>query len=188
EKSIITNLKKLFPNSDYEWGIIVSWELMRLLGKVVSDLNYELRSRSWLDEWRLSKYIKNTLHKLSTDENGKLIDSILLIKLLISHQDWFKLKEEKTVNTRYDLLNVLSDPEIHQYLNFNRYQEVLWYNAESFDLLVRWLSVINIIYLLKSSPINKITDLSQIINNYKYYIETSNKSMFKVESLLNILK
>ncbi|GAH16739.1 unnamed protein product, partial [marine sediment metagenome] len=53
-------LTNILPESEFEWGIIISWLFIHQLGRVISEVSSELISRSLFDEWRLSKYIANT--------------------------------------------------------------------------------------------------------------------------------
>jgi len=187
DKSLILPLKELLPASSFEWGILISWELIHLLGKVVSKSNYELRTRSWVDEWRLSKYIQLVLQNLATDQTKQILDSISLIKLLITHQNWAELEREKEHSENESIIAVLMDPEVQQYLNFNRYQEILWYNAESFEKLVRWLSITKFVNTIESIKINVKLHIEGILKNYTKYLEASKNANFKVEKLIRIL-
>jgi glycosidase len=187
DKNLRLSLEKLLPKSSYEWGILISWELIHLLGRIVSKSNYELRSRSWLDEWRLTKYIQVVLQNLATEESESPFESILLIKLLITHQNWAESDKEKEPEEKESLINVLIDPEVQQYLNFNRYQDILWYNAESYEKLVRWLSIIKFVNTLGSMKNNIKTQIEEILKKYNHYLEASQNSNFKVENLISKL-
>ena len=186
-ENIINSLEKLLPSSDVEWGILFSWQITHLLGTVVSESNYELRSRSWIDEWRLSRYIQNTLQNLAIDKNKDAFNSVLLIKLLIAHQNWYSIKEVSEKRITRNLLAVLTDSEVQQFLNFNRFQDVLWYRAESFEVLIRWLSIIYITKLLEVINDENLQKIDEIIRLHSYYIEASNKSNYKVDNLFGFL-
>ncbi|MFX0011856.1 MAG: hypothetical protein ACFE9R_16190, partial [Candidatus Hermodarchaeota archaeon] len=77
--------------------------------------------------------------------------------------------------------------EVQQFLNFNRYQDTLWYRAESFEALMRWLSIISISKLLKVVNSENLQKIDEIIRCYSYFIEASNKSNFKVDNLFSYL-
>ena len=118
---------KLLPNSEFEWGILLSWLFIHQLGRVVSDKNYELQSRSWFDEWRLSKYIKNILEELSIKEEEKTQDGISIIKLMVTLQNWSASNKYTEKNLYSILQSFFSEPEVQQYLNVNRYHNLLWF-------------------------------------------------------------
>ncbi|HET7377427.1 MAG TPA: hypothetical protein VFK30_12010, partial [Anaerolineae bacterium] len=64
-----------------------------------------------------------------------------IIKLLTVHQAWFK-----DGATAGDLIEKLfSDVEVEQFLKVNRYQDILWFNKESFEQLLWWLFAIAVV-------------------------------------------
>jgi glycosidase len=70
---------------------LLGWVFVHALGKVVSQKDFEGVSRSWIDEWRLGKTITGVLGELGLDETASW-GSIIIIKLLTSHQRWFEGK------------------------------------------------------------------------------------------------
>ncbi|GAJ05508.1 unnamed protein product, partial [marine sediment metagenome] len=150
---------KILPNSEFQWGILLSWLFIHQLGRVVSDKNYELQSRSWFDEWRLSKYIKNILEELSIKEEEKTQDGISIIKLMVTLQNWSVSNKYTETNLYSIFQSFFSEPEVQQYLNVNRYHNLLWFSAESFDTFVRWtylIAVIDQLTQFKESAVDEI--------------------------------
>jgi len=138
-----SNLRKIFtlllPKSEFEWGILFSWLFIHQLGRVTSEENYEVQSRSWFDEWRLSKYIKNTLRELSINEEEKTMEVGSIIKLIVSLHNWSNSMEYREKNFYSIFQSFFRDPEIQLYLKVNRYHNLLWYSAEKFDDFIRWI-------------------------------------------------
>jgi hypothetical protein len=108
---------------------------------VISRIEYEEISRSWIDEWLLGKMITSTLVEMGLDERTSW-RSVNLIKLLVKHSNWCKLTRE---NEFENFQALLADHEVQEYLGFNRYQDILWLNKESFDDLLWWTFVISFI-------------------------------------------
>ena len=53
-----------WQNGDtYTWGVILGWLASAYLGKIVSDIDYEEISRSWIDEWMLNKILSTTFNR-----------------------------------------------------------------------------------------------------------------------------
>jgi len=175
-------INNIIPKTDFEIGILISWVFIHLLGKVVSDQNYNLRSRSWMDEWLLSKYVQLTLQELSTKKKDDPLEAISLIKIMINHQNFCQINNFEKNDDSIVLRSLLSDPEIQSYLQFNRYQNILWFSAEAFLDFSRWLSLIMIIKLFtKNQDIEKWIDI--IFN----WIQVARESDYQVEKLLDLL-
>jgi len=179
----------LLPLSEVEWGIIFSYLIVHQLGRFESDNNYKLLSRSLFDEWRLSKYINNTLNDLSKDKKDKRLELEVnsILKLMIGLQDW----SNSIINGKKDLYSVFqlffSDPEVQQYLKVNRYQQLLWYNAELFDNFIRWMWLIAIIELLAKPIGDANEELKKLLDYYLMIKKVSKTTNFQVIKLLDDL-
>ncbi len=129
----------------YAWSVILGWLFTSPLGKTISSTGYEEVSRSWIDEWMLNKIIVSTLNDLGLDERSNW-RAVTLIKLLTSQHAWWSQASSapgKTGQAAHGLLtSLLSDSDAMAYLGVNRYQDVLWFNKESFEDLLWWLMVI----------------------------------------------
>ena len=86
--------------------------------------------------------------------------------------------------------NLLSDPEVQQFIRLNRYQEKLWFTKEAFETLVRWMLNIELINCLtKFESMNY--DLEEIFERYdiiQTWLKASIEAGYQVERLLEILK
>jgi glycosidase len=120
------------------WGSLLGWLFTHALGKVVSDEGAVERSRSWLDEWLLGRVVATTLQDLGLDE-GAAWWSVGVVKILINHQAWYEIDAPKKKRTYQILVKWLRDSEVQQFLQFNRYRGVLWFNDEAFQQLLRWM-------------------------------------------------
>ena len=177
----------LLPLSKVEWGIIFSYLIVHQLGRFESNDNYKLLSRSLFDEWRLSKYINNTLNDLSKDKKIKRLEVDSIIKLMVGLQDW----SNSSINGKMDLYSVFqlffSDPEVQQYLKVNRYQQLLWYNAELFDNFIKWMWLIAIIELLVKPIGDQNEKLRMLLDYYVTIKKVSKATNFQVIKLLDDL-
>ena len=121
------------------WGTTLLWLFTHRLGQVagVPEEDAVARSRSWLDDWLLGRIGGDALRALGLDE-GAAARAVLLVKLLTTHQSWLA-----TPNLAPDTLLplLLRDPDVRRYLQINRYDDVLWFNKESFTELRQWLAL-----------------------------------------------
>jgi len=140
------------------WGTLLGWNFTHLLGKTAAEKDYCELSRSWLDEWLLGKILAGALRDLGLAEN-EAWRNVGLIKVLITHHDWWtrqsspdRLPEKNQVRELGIVQGWLKDPEVHRYLGVNRYQEILWFNKESFEALLWWLYTVAVVDILVTVP------------------------------------
>ncbi len=103
------------------------------MGQVVSRSEAASLSRSWLDEWMLSKSIVQTFRDLGMDEQTTR-RNLTLVKILLQHGS---VLNQPTAR----LAALLSDAEVQAFIGVNRYQGILWFNQESFEELVGMLRI-----------------------------------------------
>jgi glycosidase len=126
------------------WRVLFGWAFTHALGKITGDENAAEFSRSWMDEWLLGKIILQTLNELDFEE-GVSSRAVATIKWLTTHQDWMRIKGFEGNRAYNVLLSLLNDMEIHQYLFINRYQDILWFNRESFEDLLDWMMILSVL-------------------------------------------
>jgi hypothetical protein len=175
----------------FAWGTLLGWLPVHSLGKIAERREYAELSRSWIDEWLLGKLLLPALQEfgLSEDESWR---SLALIKILTSHQNWFAASGEQPgrgARGRRILARLLADREVQAYLQVNRYQDVLWYNAESFGELVSGLRLTAAVEVLaaavrdKEKPRRVLQDRLRPLDRLE---EASSKSEYRVERLLEL--
>jgi glycosidase len=171
--------------SKKKFWTLLSWLFVHALGKVVNQKDFPELSRSWIDEWRLGKTILDVMSDLGVEEEPAR-RSVTLIKLLTTHQGWF---EEKRA---YRFLeSLLKDNEVQQFLQINRYNDILWFNREAFDDLLWWLMVLAAVEISSDSqrPTHQgARDLEDCYGMIQRLKEAAKKSGFQVEQLLAAVK
>jgi glycosidase len=171
----------------FVWGTTLGWLFTSYLGKVISLTGYEEISRSWIDEWLLGKIIATALGDMGLDEHTAW-RAVSLIKLLTKHSNWYKRIPVQELDISIWLQDLLADNELQYYLGINRYQDVLWFNKESFDDYLWWMLVITIIEL---DPIEKEEASGEIFKVYrmiKSIKEAAKVSAYQLEKLLDETK
>jgi glycosidase len=184
-KAAAEYLHKKLTDSTYTWAILFSWLFVHALGKVVSQRDFAGQSRSWIDEWRLGKTIAEVLMELELDE-ATTWRALTLIKILTSHQRWF---DQKAVHQVMEKL--LKDSEVQQFLQVNRYNDILWFNKEAFEELVWWLMLVSAIEI-GFDPLRPVNEMMRNLERCWSMIQTlqeaEQKSEYQVEKLLTALE
>jgi hypothetical protein len=185
DKTVAGYLQEKLNDSPLTWGILWSWLFVHALGKVVGQTDFMELSRSWIDEWRLGNTIASVLRDLGLGEEAAW-RSVTLIKLLTGHQRWF---EEKVPHKLLESL--LKDHEVHQFLQVNRYNDILWFNKEAFDDLLWWLMALAAVEISSDPqrPANQAAkDMEDFNGTIQKLKEATRKSGYQVEKLLEILR
>jgi hypothetical protein len=65
-----------------------------------------------------------------------------VIKILTSQQRWFDVDTAAAKRPAQVLDSLLADPDAVRFLQVNRYNEIDWYNKESFEELLTWLMLV----------------------------------------------
>jgi glycosidase len=185
DKRVPGYLQEKLNDAPSTWGILWSWLFVHVLGGVVSQADFAEISRSWMDEWRLGKTIASVLRDLGLEEETAW-RSVTLIKLLTGHQRWF---EEKVPHKMLESL--LKDHEVHQFLGVNRYNDILWFNKESFEEMLGWL-ILEATVEISSDPLRSpsqiVKELEDCYGMAKSLEEAEKNSSYQVEKLLEVLK
>jgi len=189
-KSAIRFLKESRSDDLFNCSVMYGWILVRHLGRALTEENYQDQSRSWIDEWLLGKIINPVFHDLGFDD-GLSWEALALIKILTSHQNWFKLNEDKKGLPYRIFKNLLEDQEVQQFLQINRYQGILWFNKEAFEMLVGWLYTIAVVECTAAMTL-KQKELGELITNrfllIRKWLKAEKNSNYHLEKLLEELK
>jgi glycosidase len=181
----------------YAWGVILGWMTISKLGMVVSETGYEEISRSWIDEWMLNKILVSTLNNLGLDDRSNW-RAVTLVKLLTSHHAWWRIINPYPQKTNVKagnqiLTRILSDNDAQGFLGVNRYQDILWFNKESFEDLMWWLFItatVEISSQYYQTDQNKEVGMSILgcYNEISSLVDCAEASGYKLERLLDLVK
>jgi len=186
-QDIIYYLQNILPKTDFDWSILFSWVFLHLIGKIVSIKNYELISRSWIDEWNLKKFIQLTLNDFKNNQQQDPEEATKLIKILIAQQNLFTKKVLKKKSMGLIIKNLFSDSEIQNYFQLNRFQNLLWFSADYFVRFSNWWLLITLINRLSTNEINLSSDLENITNLIEKMKILANQAQFKVNDFLDLV-
>jgi glycosidase len=133
------------------WGTLLGYLSTRKLGAATGAEQIDEQSRTLIDEWLLGKIIATTLQDMEVPETDAW-RCVASIKILVSHQKWLDLNEKQKRRAYSTLRALLIDVEVQRYIGINRYQDVLWFNQESFEQLLWWLFASSVIDLTAGNP------------------------------------
>jgi hypothetical protein len=113
----------------------------------------------------------------------------LLIKIFTAHQSWY-IKEEQP--DAYTLLEpFLNDSEVQQFLQINRYREMLWFNKETFELFLSWMLFTGTIAIMSDEGLEKSKQaqaLKALRETVDRLCRSSVQSNYQVEKFMEIIK
>ena len=127
------------------------WLMVHKLGMLQDEYNVETISISWLDEFLLAKLINQILHLLGYDDHHAS-RTVLLLKAMIIQSNWMEQASESIPSA---LEALFQNQETNQYLQINRYHDVLYINKESLQELVAAFLMIAFINL---GPLENLKD------------------------------
>ena len=172
------------------WGTLLGWVFTHALGKVANGADFEQISRSWCDEWLLSKIIAGALQDLGLDE-GAAEHAVRTIKVMISHQRWFESQAPETERAYRVLESWLKDDDVQRLLQVNRYQDTLWFNKEALERLLWWMMVLAVVRITADPLRSRSETAQEIVTHYdiiKKLQQAEEESGYQVERLLEAVK
>jgi glycosidase len=176
--------------SNLGFATLLSWAFTHNLGKVIGTDDFKEHSLTWIDEWLFGKMIAGALQDLGAQES-KAWQAVALIKVLIANQDWHRLQVAQTKRAFLVLQSWLQDAEVRSFLQINRYQDILWFNKESFDTLLGWMLVAAVVADLADPDTDQGPVAERILNHFEVIRQlqkAEEASEFQIEKLLEASK
>jgi glycosidase len=183
--AVVRAVQSSLGDSPATWGTLLTWVLVHALGKIMGEAGFEQQSRSWIDEWLLGKIVAGVLRDLGLDEAAAW-QAVAVVKLLTAHQRWFAAKRPHQV-----LEQLLQDDEVQQFMQVNRYQDMLWFNKEAFEELLEWLLLAAAVQLSADSGHTLNEAAKEIAACYgvtRKLRRAEKKSGYQVERMLALAK
>jgi glycosidase len=171
-----------------DYATLLGWAFTHNLGRILGEEGFGERSRTWIDEWLFGKMVVKTMQDIGVPED-KAWRRISIIKILAVHHDWYEFKSSKNKRPFLILRTWLEDQEVRDFLQFNRYKGVLWFNQESFELVLRWMFLLSVIGIAVKSDGEPIAE--QVLEQYRVIRalqKAEQESEYQVEKLLEAVK
>ncbi len=184
EKEYGKFFKDALPILPISWGVIYSWIFIHLLGKC-DDYNpgYEDITRSWIDEWALVRIIDWIIIKL-TEPDQNTDEAVHLVKILTTHQNWITKLVSGDLTSDQTIRNIISDPEVQSFIQINRFKNVLWFNKENFEKLVKYLTILGLINIRSQNDLDSEKINERLILIYKItnqWVKAAEEAKYQVD-------
>jgi len=188
-QAILNTIQDKVDDPVFSSYVLFVWNDLRLMGRVISDDHqFAEISRSWLDEWGITRIVQQNLQELGLDA-GQSHNGTNIVKLLTSQQNWaMEIREDtpKSLMKRW-----LSQESIRNFLNINRYRGKLWFNKESFESMMWWMTLAALIRLVADPETSLSENFETLFDAYdliKSLLAAEKESEYQVEKLLESLK
>jgi glycosidase len=112
---------------------LITWAFIGQIGHYQDTDLDGMRSQTRADEWQFYKGFAQTLKDLEISEEDSL-RSVQLLKLITTQQDWYNNASRLSIPEIVS--GWFSIPEIQSFLQFNRFEGILWYNRDAFATLI----------------------------------------------------
>jgi hypothetical protein len=110
-----------------------------------------------------------------------------VVKLLTTHQRSLMSSVPGERQVSAILQSLLEDGEVQQFLQVNRYNDVLWFNHEAFNQLLGWLLLVAMVKT-SADPLRPATEVVESFLEYCIIIQSlhdaEQKSGYQVKKLL----
>lgn len=169
------------------WGSLLGWTFAHALGQIAAESASTSQSRAWLDEWLLGKTITGTLQDLGLDE-GAARRALMVVECLTTQQHWF---DEQARQPYYVLESWLEDSDVQQFIQVNRFDDALWFNKESFEELLWWMTALVAVESTADPALSSSAAARRLIACHdivKTLLQAADESGYQVEKLLEIAK
>ncbi len=189
----LTSIKaviKFTVRSKSRWLVLLAWLLVRRLGAVVDEKEAAEQSRAGLDEWLLTRLLEQNFIDLEhSGEDARRY--VALVKILTAHQEWWQ-RQGKVIEEPYQALSrLLQSSEVRDYIQVNRYRDILWFNKESFEELLNWLRAVATLDLAARYGEEQEEFCRQLAGIHGILLKLGNaqkKSEYQLEKMLEVLK
>jgi hypothetical protein len=119
------------------WMTLVAWVLVRHLGEVGVGCDRHEIARVRMTEWFMDSAFVDLVHDLDRSE-ADARRAALAVDLMIETVEWrSKIRGLEGIGSA--LSEIVGDEKGQEYLRVNTYADVLWFQREAFEELLRWM-------------------------------------------------
>jgi hypothetical protein len=165
-----------FPEDREDLAVLYGWLACRRLGSLGSDEAGAAASiRGWLDDWLLGRPLRAFFGRHSADPDERYRLAALLVGRKL--EDWVASSARET------LRDWIGDGETARYLNVNRYQGIVWFDADRLERLAAWIETLHTTYV-QPAPGAEDERLAAILREIS---AAAQGAAYQVDSLLSNL-
>jgi len=119
------------------WATLLGWWSVYRLGRLGTD-DFAAHSRKLVEEFRLGPVLAESFLRRGASE-ADAWRRVALVKILAGHGGWLARAMAEPARLGRLLEELFSDREVQGYIQVNRWQDLLWFNQESFQELLEYL-------------------------------------------------
>jgi len=167
-------------------AILFNWLFTHALGRAVAEEGHAQRSRSWLDEWLLARIVDSELREQGLDE-GSAQWAVALLKPLVTHQAWHERRAKEPERAYQVLRSWLADADVQRVIQVNRYRDVLWFNKEAFQQLLRAMLTVAVVAISADAdrlPEERGQEIVAAYDVIERLLRAEEESAYQVDRLL----
>jgi glycosidase len=163
-------------------GFAIIWAMIHNLGALFKDNNKGRRTRLLLDEMLFSGIIKEFIseqEECSVDGDH----AIELLKILCSEED----RALPIIESLPEItLELIADNDVRSLLGINIYNDIEWFNRESYQALASWLFYIFTIKKIEQNPEEK-NETADLFRTLDRLVEAAEESSYRLDWLIKLL-
>jgi len=183
-RKIAASASKDFSSIKWLPAALISWVVLSEVSVITNAKNGGEQILSWIDEWHLGNAVEKTLKEYGFSDN-EVHSALLAIKIAIRNQNW--ISEALAQPIEVLLRKLVSDIDVQNFIQENRYNDILWFNREAFLELLTILQAVAVVDALKANYSNsalaeKLIHVDGVIRKIKLKVKRSGYQV------LNLLK
>jgi len=158
------------------------------LGQIVPGEDFEEQSLGWFEEWRLSHTLRQAFYQMAlpAPECSRVLT---IVKLMTRNLRW--LQKLGSLSAGMILQTWLEDEEIRQFLGIHKYQDILWFNKESYEEFMGWMLLAAAFSSVDKGYINANQLVENILKAYtlvEQFLKVEEKSHYQIALLFKALQ
>lgn len=181
----IRDFQKEITESHSDWIILLSYCFISPLRFLIPAEEAPFQIQSWFDEWQFAKIIRSFSAEYQITEVDQQIIS-QTVHLLLGVSTWHVNISEISLSKW--LKTILQHQEIQLFLKVNRYQDILWFDKERFENLIKWLFRIALLEISSDDNLTThetVENILKINAIYKKLLIKLKNSGYQFEKLLS---
>jgi len=160
------------------------FSLLHGLGFMQDADHYAEISVDWFGEWQFARIARESLIQLgaSPEDADRAVNAI---RMCIRQQNWYTSTKRLDFNTI--LQDWITNPEVQRFLNVNRFEGQVWFNAEAFATWEDQLAVLAVFEVLSRSTFESAVLLETLVGSQEILgrlHELEQKSGYKLDRLM----
>lgn len=169
-------------------SLLICWAFIGFIGHAKNADSDYLLSQTWAEEWQFYKTFINTLKQMDIPEDTAN-RCLHILRLITSQQDWYSRLSKASL---IDIVKTwFSTPETQGFIQVNRFEDILWYNRESFSTFLYWMFVVAVIKSQTQPGATQNETIETILGCYDIICQlqkADEKSEYQLDKLFETLE